>query len=84
MSCQIFGCRRIAPKIIKLIKQDKISNKDVKYVIDFVKSNKGIDYAESVAKEYSGRAVDIINHFDDSESKTSLINLAKFVVNREK
>lgn len=71
-------------KITKLLKKENNSDKEVKYVIDFVIQNGGIDYAEKEAKKYSNLAIQNIINYKESESKTSLLKFAQFVVDREK
>lgn len=53
-------------------------------VLEFVRYYKGIDYACRRAREFSGRAVDLLAPFPASPSKTALISFASFVVEREK
>jgi len=68
--------------IIKEIRKGKNSN--IKEIIDFVKESNGIGYAEEIANEYSEKAKNCLNIFEDSESKTSLIKLVNYVIEREK
>ncbi len=71
-------------KITKLLKNENNTNNEVKYVIDFVTQNGGINYAELEAKKYSELAIQNIIHYKESESKTSLLKFAQFVVDRDK
>jgi octaprenyl-diphosphate synthase len=71
-----------AAKIKKILKNgDKKDS--VKEIIDFVKLNNGISYAADIAASYSKKALDILNIFPDSPSKTSLHELADFVIDRK-
>ena len=70
-------------KILKLVKNS--SKKDnLKEILEFVNNYNGIDYSLKAAEEYSQKAKDELNIFEDSESKTSLIDLVDFVTKRDK
>lgn len=83
----IYALRNVPPnearKIIKQVKS-KSKKKDVKLVVDFVLANNGTSLAETKAKEFVDRAKLILSEFDDNYSKESLMQLADFVVEREK
>ncbi|RMD50922.1 MAG: polyprenyl synthetase family protein [Ignavibacteria bacterium] len=68
--------------IIKKIKNGKKPN-NVTDVIEFIKSKGGIEYAYSVAGDFGKKAKELLSIFEDSESKTSLINLVDFVIERK-
>lgn len=69
--------------ILKLIKDKKITKKEISKVIDFVKANEGIEYAEMRAREYIDKAQLILDTFPDSPAKKSLQNLSIFVFERD-
>jgi octaprenyl-diphosphate synthase len=69
--------------IKKIIK--KGGNKEkVKEVIEFVRKNKGIDYALETAGLYSQKAKDSLKIFPESQSRYALEELADFVTERKK
>ncbi|MCF6268160.1 MAG: polyprenyl synthetase family protein [Melioribacteraceae bacterium] len=70
-------------EIIKMLKKG-VKGNDIKNIISFVVNSGGIDYSKNIASEFTAKAKDCLNIFDDSDSKTSLIKLVEFVVNREK
>ncbi len=72
-----------ARKVIKQVKS-RSKKKDIKLIVDFVLANNGISLAEMKAKEFIERAKLILDDFDDSYSKESLMRLADFIVEREK
>ena len=72
-----------AKEIVKIVKSEKLKKRNINYIIDFVKSNGGIDYAENKAKELTTQASNLLNVFDDSEAKKSLISFANFVIERD-
>lgn len=69
--------------IIKNLKKG-VKDSDIEKIISFIVESGGINYSKKVATEYTEKAIACLSIFDDSESKTSLIKLVDFVVNREK
>lgn len=72
-----------AAEIKKIIKKGKKNNK-VSEIIELVKSNGGIEYSLEIAHNYSEKAKNCLNVFEDSQYKNSLISLVDFVIDREK
>ena len=61
----------------------KINSKNsVNEIIEFVRKNNGIAYAEEVMNRYANDAKDALAVIPDAEAKTSLIQLVDFVVSR--
>lgn len=71
-----------AARIRKVLKNgnDKIK---VKEVMQFVKENKGVDYALTIAEKYSNQAINSLNVFPDSDTKSSMKELIDFVTQRK-
>jgi len=74
--------KKTSDQILKEIKKGT-DKKDVAGIIGFVKKNKGIEYAEKKAVEFSAKANDALNIFPSSESKEALENLIQFILNRK-
>jgi octaprenyl-diphosphate synthase len=53
-------------------------------LIELVKENGGLNYAENVMIKYRDEALEILNQFDDNEARKSLELLLNYVVNRKK
>jgi len=70
-------------KIIGIVKNDSENSKKVKYVIDFVKTSGGIDYANQKMRGYHTEALQVLHTFPDSEYKTSLEDLVQFTIERK-
>lgn len=70
-------------KIIGIVKNDSENSKKVKYVIDFVKSSGGIEYANQKMRGYHAEALQVLNTFPASEYKTSLEDLVQFTIERK-
>ena len=68
--------------ILRSIKKGA-GNAEVDEVISFVKKYDGINYADSIAKEYTNRAINNLKIFEESDSRTSLESLVAFVVERK-
>jgi len=71
-----------AAQIRKLIKNGK-DKPEIETVIEFVRENKGIDYAISKAREYSQAAKEALDKLPDSQSKLALQGLVDFVIDRK-
>ncbi len=67
---------------IYLVKNENSNPKKVKEIIDFVKKSKGIDYTINKMIEYQKKALNILNSFENSSSKNSLIELLNYTINR--
>ena len=68
--------------IKKLIKEGN-KKENIKKVIEFVRRNKGIEFASETAANYSVKAKESLKCFPDSPSKTALESLVDFVINRK-
>ena len=70
--------------IINTIKNDSKNSKKVERIILLVKENKGLEFAEEKMNDYYNEALSFLEKIKDSEAKTSLIKLVKYVVKRQK
>ena len=70
--------------IIDIVKNHPENEKKVAELIELVKENGGLNYAENVMIEYRNEALEILNQFDDNEARRSLELLLNYVVNRKK
>jgi octaprenyl-diphosphate synthase len=71
-----------ASRVKKIIKNGK-KKENISEVIEFVKTNNGIDYAIDTAKNYSNRAKAALKQLPDSQSKIALEALIDFVIERK-
>ena len=60
------------------------NDKKVAELINLVKQNGGLEYAEKVMIEYQKEALDILSEFPENESKKSLEKLVDYVINRKR
>ena len=62
---------------------EKMGKENIKKVIEFVRRNKGIEYASQTAADYSVKAKESLKNFPDSPGKMALESLVDFVINRK-
>jgi octaprenyl-diphosphate synthase len=70
--------------IMKLIRNGSMNNNKIKYVIDFVKERKGLEFAEGKMYEYKGKADLVLLSYPESPSRQALLDLVSFTVERNK
>ena len=70
--------------IINTIKNDSKNSKKIERIISLVKETKGLEFAEEKMNDYYNEALGFLEKIKDSEAKTSLIELVKYVVKRKK
>jgi len=70
-------------RIINIVKNNNNNPKKVAEVIDFVIKSKGIEYAEQKMNEFKTTALNILNEFSDSPSKSSLAELVCYTTDRK-
>jgi len=70
--------------ILNLIKRDSKKPKKVKEVIEFVKRQGGLIYAEKAMKRFQQEAFDLLDEFPDNESRESIRSLITYVSERKK
>lgn len=71
-------------KIINIVKNHNNNPEKVKFVIDKVNQSGGIEYTKEKMKLYHHEALQILEEFPDSASKTALIQLVDFTIERKK
>jgi octaprenyl-diphosphate synthase len=70
--------------LINSIKNHNKNKKRVQAVIDFVKTNKGLEYAVSQMEAFKDEALAMLNSYQNSQFKTSLILMVNYVIERKK
>ena len=76
------GPRNDAKQAIRIVKNGA-KQKDIQWVVDFVRSAGGIDYAIGRARHYSDLARKDLLQLPDSPSKSSLLAFVDFVTERQ-
>jgi len=70
--------------ILRLLRKKEKGNREIRRVIEFVKKHMGLEYAEAKMKEYSDRAIRILDGYPESETRTALIEFVIFSTLRRK
>lgn len=70
--------------LINSVKKHNKNKKRVQEVIRFVIDHGGIEYTREKMKEYSRRALDILNEFPENEYREALQTMVDYVMEREK
>jgi octaprenyl-diphosphate synthase len=70
-------------KIIYIVKNENQNIEKVRWVIDIVRSNGGMDYAEQKMNEYRNEAMELLYAFPESESRKSVEQLIEFTIKRK-
>ena len=70
--------------MINVVKRHNKNRKKVEEVMQMVQRSGGIEYATKKMEEYKLKAIDLLKDFNDGEAKSSLIQLADYVILRSK
>jgi octaprenyl-diphosphate synthase len=70
--------------LINSIKNYNKDKKRVKEVIEFVKNNNGLNYAEQKMVQFQQEALQLIENYPQSDYKNSLIMMVNYVIDRKK
>ena len=70
-------------KIINIIKNENQNAEKVRWVIDTVRTNGGMDYAAKKMMEYRDEALKLLYEFPESESRNSVEQLIEFTIERK-
>ena len=73
--------RHEAQQALRFVKNGA-KQKDVAWIVDFVRNNGGIEYALQKAEEFAENARACLSSFPDSPEKQSLLQLVRFVIER--
>ena len=70
--------------MLRIVKRDDKSKKEVDEVIDFVLNSNGVTYTENKMKSIASEAVEELETLPESPARSSLIELVNFTISREK
>lgn len=71
-------------QIINTVKRYNDDKKKVNELIQYVREHEGLNYASDVMHRYKDEALMILQDFDDTPVRQSLIDLVNYVIDREK
>ena len=69
---------------LRIISRHHNKAERVREVVEFVKQNGGLEYAETKMLEYKQKAIDILREMPENEARTALENLVEFAIKRQK
>ena len=69
-------------KIINIIKNENTNIEKVRWVIDMVRSNGGMDYAKKKMVEYKTEAESILLSFPENDARKAIYEMIQFTINR--
>ena len=78
------GREEEAARYLDMILRKDFAAENVDSLIEFAKANGGIEYAEARMKEYHDKAVDVLLRLPESGARTSVIQLADYIMTRSK
>ena len=71
-------------RIIRLVKLDNHDSSKVDEVIQFVKNNGGLEYAQRKMEEHQQKALSILSDFPENEAKEALTEMVNYTTSRKK
>jgi octaprenyl-diphosphate synthase len=71
-------------RILRLIKRKNKDSEVVKELIKMVTEKGGLEYAETKMLEFRDKAINALMEFEDSDARTSLIELMNYITTRKK
>jgi octaprenyl-diphosphate synthase len=71
-------------KIIKMMRQKNKSSKTIDDIMDFVRTNGGIEYAKEIMLDYKNKALEILSSLPQNSANQSLVQLVEYTTTRKK
>lgn len=71
-------------KLVNIVKNHNTDPKKVEYLIQYITDNDGLEYAKTVMQQYIDEAAGILETFPESPARTSLCELMRYAIEREK
>ncbi|GHT76916.1 octaprenyl-diphosphate synthase [Bacteroidia bacterium] len=73
-----------ADSLLSIIQKQSFSSENIQLLTDFAKEYKGIEYAEAKMEEIKTKTLHLFDKFPNSETRTALIQLMNYIIEREK
>lgn len=70
-------------EVLKIISNKDFTDENIASITAFAIESGGLDYAAEKMEEFKQKAIDMLDGFEDSEYKNSLIQCVEFAVNRK-
>ncbi|GAB4403324.1 MAG: polyprenyl synthetase family protein [Bacteroidia bacterium] len=71
-------------KLINIVRRHNTDRDKVRYLIDYVKANGGIEYSRRVMNQYIAEAEALLLQFEDSPARASMTELMHYAIDRQK
>ena len=68
--------------MINIVKRHNNNRAKVKELVDYVKKNGGISYAQTALNSYTEKAINLLHEFEPSQTRESIEHLVRFVISR--
>lgn len=72
------------PRLIELFEKEDVTMDDVQEALGLIRATDAVDRCLSRAREYADRAIDVLGKLPDSIYKESLLNMARYIVSRDR
>lgn len=66
------------------LRRASTKQQSIEWLLEFIRTNGGVEYASGIMHEYHNRAVEILSQYPESEVKNSLLAYCNYVVGRKK
>jgi octaprenyl-diphosphate synthase len=76
--------KEISDAMLSIIKKQDYTSENILKLTGFAKEYKGIEYAESHMQNIKEKTIALLNKYPDSETKTALIELIDYIIERER
>ncbi len=71
-------------EILRIIDRGIESDSELDFIVEFVQTHGGVDYAKNLVDSYTKQSLDSLSSYPDSAAKNSLIQLVTYSTNRDK
>ena len=78
--------KKESKRIIKMVRESNgrpATRESMREIVNFINAHGGVAYATKTAEDFAGRAMSILQNYDDSKIKTALSNLIRFITVRD-
>ena len=70
-------------RVLKLIRQKRIADMDIRYIAEFVTATGGIEYAKTAMIDHAQTASRLVASFPESDARNTMLDLIDYTVKRK-
>ena len=74
----------LSATMLSIIRQQAFSPENIRLLINFAKTQGGIDYAYGKMQEIKSETIGLLAQFPDSEAKTAMVRMIDYIIERKK